>query len=354
MSLKELLQGDTKLGSIKIKVISNHGESSIVGDASGLAICCASNNAFKNMTEGQCYTILKPINKDMNCFIPNEKLKPFKIANFPLTPKKTELSKLHALLQSNSEAKPTFTEKTSKPTTFKGIMNFAPKSEIKTIIVKILNISKDINGNYGTYNIAKVKDIDCEKMDINLYNRQLKNKMKVGDIFELKHIKITQFVKDGETFKRLVTTSRSSGGRCNSEIETLFKDVPLGDKKEEGKVVAVHDIFSYWSCSKCWKKTNEEDSICPCGNTDNIHVNDFHCQFYIETTKDNEIQVVHTFRRQTNLDVDTLVPEDIQVTLDDKYLNKIFTFEWNIITDEEELRMITIKENNQNDNKLRK
>ena len=345
MTIKEVLQSDKKVQFIKIKVIVNHGDNSIVGDATGLAICCASNTSFRDMKEGQCYQILKPIKKDQDTFTPNEKLKPFKIVNFPLTPKKPDLSKLQALLQSKSEDKHTLVErKDIKLTSFNDLEKLAPKSEIKAITAKVVHLSKDIAGSYGSYNIAKLKDINCIKMDINIYNHKLKIKFKIGDVVELKNLKITEFSKDDQTFRRLVTTSRSSGEKSNSDIEALFKEVPLGDKREDGKIVAIHDIFTYLSCSKCWKKTAEEDTSCSCGNSDNINIKDFTCKLYIETTKDENIEVIHTFRRQTNLDVTTLIHDDIEAILEDKLLNKRFTFEWNISFDEEDLKMVKITE----------
>ena len=285
MSLKEVLQDDTKVRTIKIKVIVNQGEKAIVGDGSGLAICCSPNIGFRQMQEGKCYTILKPLKLDDNTFIPNEKLKPFQIDTFPLTPKKSELIKLQTILKDNLEKKDRHVDKhRSNLTTFQDVANFPPKTEIRVITAKILNISKDIAGAYGTYNIAKLKDQNLDKMDINIYNQKIKAKMQIGDIFELRHLKVTQYEKDGEVTRRLATTAKSSGSKPSSEIETLFKDIPLGDKKEEGKVVAINDIFSYFSCSKCWKKTDKEDAICSCGNTNEIHVKDFHFQMYIETT----------------------------------------------------------------------
>ena len=73
-------------------------------------------------------------------------------------------------------------------------------------------------------------------------------------------------------------------------------------------------------------------------------MHDFHCQLYIESTTDELIEVVHTFRRQTNLSVSTLDHDDIQTLLEDTFLLKIFTFEWNILDgDEENLRMVSIE-----------
>lgn len=351
MSLKDLLQNEIKVNNIKVKVISKHDENIIVGDSSMLAICHASNSAFNNLIEGQSYMILKPIKLDMNSFFPNEKFKPIKMANLSLSPKKTEINKLIALIQAKQIMKPP-SEENSKTqlTTFQDIMKLVPNSEIKTIIVKIITISKNITGQFGNYNIGKVKDISNEKMDINLYSKQVKNIFEVGEIVELRKLKITEYAKDGEKIKRLATTSRSNGRKCNSDTEKLFKDIPLGDEREDGIIVAIHDIFPYLSCSKCWKKTSEDDSICQCENNENIHVNDFHCQFYIETIRDNEIKVIHTFRRQTNLTLDTQISEDIQKTLENKYLEKTFTFEWNIKIEEKEeeekkLIMVIIKEN---------
>ena len=344
MSLKDLIQSEIKVNNIKIKVISKHDGNLIVGDASTLAICQSSKSEYMNMIEGQCYIILKPIKQDLNFFIPNEKFKPIKINTFLLVPKRIEINKLMSLIETKPPMKNSREEKSDNQfLTFEDLKKLAGKSEVKAITAKVISISKDIKGCYGTYNIGKLKDIRNEKMDINLYKRQVRYNINVGDIVELKQLKISEYTKDGENVKRLATTLRSTGGKCNIDVETLFKDVPLGDEKQEGTVVAVTDIFHYLSCSKCWKKTAEYDKICQCENIENIHVNDFHCQFYIEMVGDNEIKVVHTFRRTTNLDIDSGNPDDIQKTLEATFLNKPFIFEWNISSDEE-LTMVFIKE----------
>ena len=344
MSLKQLLQGEKTVQSVKVKVISTHTEKSIVGDATSIAICHNINTEFQNMKQGQCYQILKPTLKSENEFVPNEKLKPIKINNFSVTPKKQELATLQALMPSSTEKKEKQSDNTPKMTTsFKDIEAMPPKTEVKKITAKIVSISKDIGGSYGTYWIGKLKDINSAKMDINIYNMRMKIKMSVGDVVELKMLKVTEFGRDGTTLRRLATTARSAVNKCSPDIEALFKDVPLGDKRLEGKVVAIHDIFSYMSCSKCWKKVETDDSPC-CGDINDTKVHDFHCQFYIESSIDEFIEVVHTFRRQTNLSVSTLDNNDIQTLLEDTFLLKIFTFEWNILDgDEENLRMVAIE-----------
>ena len=108
-------------------------------------------------------------------------------------------------------------------------------------------------------------------------------------------------------------------------------------------MVPIHDIFTYMSCLNCWKKVVEDTTSC-CGNTIENATNDFHCQFYIELTKDNFIEVVHTFRRQTGMTVQSLVHDDIQKLLDETFVEKTFIFEWNIADgDDEQLRMIKIE-----------
>ena len=343
MSLKDVLQSEKKVNNIKIKVISVHDENIIVADSSMQAICSCSNTAFKKMIEGQCYMIVKPIKQDMHFFIPHEKLQPVKIPNFTFQVKKSETHKLLALIPTNQSENPeTSSNLTSKLTTFKDIQQMTAKTEVKAVTIKVISLSKEIQGLYGPYQIAKVKDIAKEKMDFNLYSKPIRNKLKRGDIIELKKLKITEYKKEGNTVKRLATTVRSTADKAKKEIEEIFKDVPLGDEKDEGQVIAIHNIFPYLSCSKCWRKTNEDDLSCQCENTEDIHVNDFHCQFYIKMKNENII-VVHTFRRQTEIIFDSQNTEEIQKVLDDKYLEKICTLEWNKNPeDEEDLKMVNI------------
>ena len=185
-------------------------------------------------------------------------------------------------------------------------------------------------------------------MDINLYSKVVKNKMKRGDVIELKRIKITEFVKEGQIVKRLVTTARSTAEAGTSDTNSIFKNIPLGDHQAVGKVIAIHDIVPYLSCSSCWKKTSEDDLICQCQNQENIHVNDFHCKFYLEIMNSDDINVIHTFRRQTSFSPETQDTDCIQKALDNIYLNKKITFEWNVISSEEEddddLKMVKITE----------
>ena len=172
---------------------------------------------------------------------------------------------------------------------------------------------------------------------------------KRGDIIELRKLKLTEITKEGQKSKRISTTARSSAHNCNIEIETLFKNVLLGDERQEGTVVAIHDIFPYMSCSKCWRKINEDEDICECGSKEDIKVIDFHCQFYIlvKTDDDDDVKIVHTFRRQTDLNPNSKEIDDIQKLLDDTFVDQSYIFEWNVDLDKEELRMVDITANNQ-------
>ena len=345
MSLKDLLDDEIKVNNIKVKFISMNGEHSIVGDATRLAICDLSNNYYKDCKEGDCYIIVKPIKQDNNIFIPNEKLRPIKMKPFPLIHNKNELKKLNGILQSSHSGKaPTTRNQTEKLTTFDDINKLSANIEVKHITVKVISLSRNIAGKFGNYNIGKIKDVNGDKMDINIYSKQVRAYMKVGNIIDLKNLKIIEYSKDKIVVKRLATTSRSNAGLCSSETEILFTDIPIGDQREEGKVVGITDIFPYLSCSNCWKKTNEDDSICQCENRNNIHIKDFHCKFYIEINKNNDIKVVHTFRRQTSVNIDSQNHEEIQKDLENKYINNSYTFEWNINNDED-LKMVIIRVN---------
>ena len=81
--------------------------------------------------------------------------------------------------------------------------------------------------------------------------------------------------------------------------------------------------------------------ICSCGNNQDIHVPDFHCQLYVQLAKNEDIQVIHTFRRQI-IDVNTLNQDEVQKAVESHLLKKTLTFEWNIIEEEDKLRMLSI------------
>ena len=345
MSLKEVLDENMLSRNLRIKVISKQSENFIIGDKSGLAIFLAPNDAFKNMEEGKCYAILKPTKIDDHTVTANEKYRPITIDPFSFEPRKTDLNKLRTLLKS-TEDNQIIETKNRKIESFEDLKKLEPNIEIKAINAKIISISRDISGQYGTYNIAQLKDLSSAKMDLNIYKRQLKMQLKVGEIFELQNLKITQYTKDSKLIKRLATSPRSTCKKPSNDIIVLFENVSLGDKREKAKVVAVEDIFPYTSCSKCWKKTHEDDLICKCGNTDTIHVNDFHAKFYIEELNEKNIEVLHIFRRQTKIVVNSIQQEEIRSALEKSYLGKIFNFDYNIDTDKDELIMVEINDIN--------
>ena len=343
MLLKDILQDEKNVNNLKVKVIMNRKESIIVGDSSMMAIFSPTNTSYENMIEGSCYMIIKPTKQDSNSFTANEKLKPVKIKAFTVPTKKIELNRLQSIIEQLSPKVDDDLSK-GKLKTFKDIQDLVPNSELKSIIVKVITISKTIAGQYGPYNIAKLKDVNNEKMDINLYNKQITKRMNRGCVLELRNLKITEFSRDGEKNKRLSTTSRSIANPCSLDKEKLFENIPIGDQREEGTVLAVNDIFSYLSCSSCWKRTIQEDTTCQCGNKEDIHNENFHCQFYIQLKKDDEVKIVHTFSRVTNLTPKSYQIEDLQEALDSKYLEKSFTFEWNENVDEDKLTMVLIND----------
>ena len=340
MSLKDILHEEKDVNNLKVKVIVNEKENIIVGDSSMTAIFSTTNTDYENMLEGTCYMILKPKKQDTNSFTANEKLKPVKIKAFTITTKKAEISRLQSLIEETSPKKVHMSKE--KLTTFNDIANLVPKSEIKSIHVKIISISKTIAGKYGPYNIAKLKDVNKNKIDINLYNKNIARKMYRGGILEIRNLKVTEYSRNDETERRLSTTARSTANECSSDLKNLFEKVPIGDEREEGTVLAVNDIYPYLSCSSCWKRTDPDDTICPCGNKEDIHNENFHCQFYIQLKKDDDVKVIHTFSRAINFNSKSYKLEEIQEALDNQYLEKNFIFEWNIDQEEDKLTMVLI------------
>ena len=102
-------------------------------------------------------------------------------------------------------------------------------------------------------------------------------------------MKITEYTKDIKSIKRLATTPTGTCKKPSNDVRGLFKNVSLGNNREKAKVVAVEDIYPYTSCSKCWKKTHEDDLTCKCGNNDIIHVNYIHSKLYIEELNETSL-----------------------------------------------------------------
>ena len=347
MSLKDVLLEELKVNHVKVKVVHKQADKFIVADSSMLAIFLATNIHYEKLIEGKCYMLLKPIKQDETQFMCNEKLKPVTVKDFPVNFKKPDFNQLKNMLSQDSCKKST--SNNSLPVqfkTFEEICKLPDHSEISSVTAKVLSKSKDINGKFGPYNIGKLKYINCEKMDINLYSNRIRKDIIMGDVVELKKLKLSRFVKDGQTVHRLQTTARSSLQKPGQNAEELFKVVPLGDVQENGTVIAVNDIYAYSSCSKCWKKIESNEPLCPCGHAEDDHVIAFHCQFYVQSTKDEAVHVIHTFRRQTKIDCKNEEIESIQNELDEKFTGKQYIFEWDTISandDDENLRMIFIK-----------
>ena len=338
MSLKNVFDKDRNIRCLRIKVVAKQGEHYIVGDGSCLAICYSNNKLYETMKEGQSYLIQKPLMKDEHGIIPNEKLGPVKIEPFNIPERKQELKKLKSILSSIPVTPAKNQENLDSIKTFENIIS--SNAELLTVTAKIVNISKDIKGKYGSYNILKLKDIASCPIDLNLYKTNLRKNMNVGDVFELRNLKLIRYMKDQEEVTRLATTSRTVGIKL--EGIQLFEKVPLGDIMTNGKVIAIDDIFSYSSCPQCWKKVDPDQAQCQCGNAD-TPLKDFHCNFFIETAENSDVEVVHTFRRQAKIIPSSLETDVIQKELQDNFMMKSFLFEWNICQDKDILRMVDIR-----------
>ena len=347
MSLKDLLNKESKINHLKVKILSKHEDKFIVGDSSMMAIFNASNKDQQNLIEGKCYMLLKPIKLDEKSFICNEKVKAVLISDFSLPYKKNEVNQMKSLLNSTVYKHSAVTVNPSLTIkTFDQICLLPDKSIVATVIAKVITKSKDINGAYGPYNISKLKDIEGSKIDINLYSNSIRKKINRGDVIELKQLKLTKFERNGETVNRLQTTGRTTVQRPIEAIDKMFENISLGDKREVGTVLAVHNVYPYTSCTKCWKRIDSDEANCSCGHVEEKHSIDFYCQFYVQSKNDENVHIIKTFRRQTEVICEIEDSETIQCQLDETFVGKDCTFEWDIISvidEEEELQMVSIK-----------
>ena len=128
------------------------------------------------MEEGKFYIIQKPIRKDEYSFVPNEKTKPVKISTFNVPERKQEYKKLRSIISNLEQTLDSKKDSNTTLKSFKDIVAQFPRPDVASLTSKVNNISKDVRGTYGIYNIVKLKDITNKSMISRLETLKLMEK----------------------------------------------------------------------------------------------------------------------------------------------------------------------------------
>ena len=176
--------------------------------------------------------------------------------------------------------------------------------------VRCLSLSRVIETQYGAYRIAKVRDTDNNKGDINL-NKHNKDKMQVDKLYHMENIKVGSYKAEDSKYRRLTTLPTSGIKQVEKMNEANYDSITLGDEKADCICIGLGKVFGYYGCLNCWKKLDEDDDLCKkCGNTADTKTKEFSAELYMEM--DDDVLTTQAFRRQfPEIKIESIDSEEI-------------------------------------------
>ena len=163
--------------------------------------------------------------------------------------------------------------------TFDDTEKYEPKISIPEILVFTTQISRKIEGAYGTYQIANITDLKGNTGSLNLYGARV-GEMEPGQAYTLNKLTKSNIKKEEETDSRLTIKY----GTVKKGDNEKFEDVKLGEHKVEGQVIGVVDIKEKQICKYDKEIVAEESNCQTCGEKDTIVK--LQANIYVETSDD--------------------------------------------------------------------
>ena len=285
MSVAEFMEtGGNKL---KVHILQKiNDENYIGGDETKILHIKVPNNKFGALASSQSYTVIKPEKQDNETLVLNPKFKPVKIAKLHLTDKTNIVEEILNRIKENVNVGKTSGE------TFETIASKPANAKLSQMIVKCISKSRIITSPYGEYRIAKVRDSDNNKGDINL-NKHTKNKMEVGKLYQIENFKVSNYKGDNSEFRRLATLPMTLIKEVGKDNEERYRHIRLGDEEGSGDCLGIGRTFGYFGCANCWKKVELENSFCTkCSAPTTDITMEFSTELYLEIEDE-----VHTFQK---------------------------------------------------------
>ena len=218
--------------------------------------------------------------------------------------------------------------------TLENVAKKPANSKVSRMTVKCLSTSKIIKSPYGEYRIAKIRDTENNKGDLNL-NKHNKNKMEVDKIYHIENFKVSDFKNEDSDYRRMATLPTTLIKQIRTVEEKKYSNITLGDVKGTGSCIGIGRVFGYFGCKNCWKKVESEASFCvKCNAPTQDKTMEFSSQLYIEM--DEEVVTAQAFKRQfPGLEIDTIDTTDIEEKLEVEFTGKELEFEFNEGGDQE-------------------
>lgn len=323
--------------TLKVHILRKINHANYIGgDESKIVHLKLDSTNFGELTENQTYSLIKPVKFDDHTIEINSKFKPIKAPKLKLTDK-TELVKELERTIADQE----IGEEKDNGETFESIDKKPDNSKISKLTAKCLGTSRIITSPYGEYRIAKIRDGNNQKGDINL-NKHNKNKMQVDKTYHIENFKVSNFKNDDTNYRRMATLPTTLIREISKLEEKRFSHITLGDEKAKGMCMGIGKTFGYYGCKNCWKKVEEGAKNCvKCNTPTDDKTMEFSTELYIEM--DEEILTGQAFKRQLGLEIDTIVSDEIEELLEKEFTDKDIEIEYNKCEKAEEIKIIKIK-----------
>ena len=309
-SIEKLKNGETcKVSNLEVKVVKNVFKNwYIVADEKGNMLL----DSEQCLKEGSTYKLIKPtcVNSTLK---KHPKFAAIKMEKGIKAKALKDGEEDELLKKIKDDKAPTKVSNNFKLIDANGVGSLA--NEIKVMVVSKSSV---IAGKYGDYRIVTCKDVTNQKNSINLYRNHM-NMVEVGEIYSLTKIKVSNYKKEEDEFRRVGTTASSRIIRANAEDRDLFEraGVLLGDKAAKGIILGISELKSYESCMVCWCKVEDDNTCRKCNKQVENKKADFNLAMYFQAENDDD-EVIDVFCFKTTLNLKDI--DDIEIS--EENLNK--------------------------------
>ena len=296
--LSEFLKNETLPGNtMTVTVVKRiSAERYIVGDKSCLAILELQQKG-KEIKVDSGVKLIKPIRVSEKTLRCNPSFLPAKTFDYEkLKPSAIEIQEIEKELEDSKDDAPL-----EETITLESITKMAPNTIIPKATFFVVRNSRIIQTPNGQYQICGLKDIEGQKMTINLYDKFI-DKFEIGKVMTATNLKKFNLKKNGQYEPRLQTTRATKLTEASPKERDAFKSTSIADNSVEGTILGFCNINCYSSCTAHWNKIDNE-GICPvCNEEPRQALFDFNAELILQIGDDeDQIKTFLIFRRAASM-----------------------------------------------------
>ena len=306
---------------VKIHILKKMNDENCIGGDETKIVHLKTANLTMELQEGLTYLFIKPIKEDDETLTLNPKFKPIKTVKIHVEDRNGKVDEIALKVSAI---------KTQGPTgeTFETIETKADNTKLGKMTVRCLSTSRIITSPYGEYRIAKLRDFQNEKGDINL-NKHTKNKMESGKLYQIENFKVSSYKTPEARNRRLTTLPITVIKPIGEGEDRRYTKIRFGDEEGDGDCIGIGKTYGYIGCGSCWKKVEEEADLCShCNTSTRTATKEFSAEIYIEMNE--EVITLQGFRRHfPMIKVESIESDEIEDLLEKALVGKCLFIEFN-------------------------